>query len=87
MYSSTLLAVSPLTISSIHQPPLVVQPDVHDMGVAEQVVQIPEGFLVGPDQERGQVVRLARHELVHLKGALGRRADERSGRSCRPSRR
>ena len=42
-----------------HHLAVVVQADVHGVGVAEQVVQVAEDLLVGADQERAQVVRLA----------------------------
>ena len=36
-----------------------VQADVDGVGVAEQVVQVAEDLLVGAEQERAEVVRLA----------------------------
>ena len=33
--------------------------DVHGVGVAEQVVHVAEDFLIGADQKRAQVIRLA----------------------------
>ena len=42
-----------------HDVAVVVEADVHGVGVAEQVVQVAEDFLVGADQEHAEVVRLA----------------------------
>src|SRR5688572_9957630 len=62
-----------VALDDLLDPPAVrvVEADVHDVRVAEQVVQVPEGLLVGADQERAEVILLARHELVHLERALG----------------
>ena len=38
---------------------VVVQADVDRVGVAEQVVQVAEDLLVGPEQERAEVIGLA----------------------------
>ena len=38
---------------------MLVEADVHGVGVAEQVVQVAEDLLVGADQEHAEVVRLA----------------------------
>ncbi len=40
------------------------------MRVAEEVVQVAEGFLVGADQECGQVVLVAFLEIMHFQRAL-----------------
>ena len=45
-----------------------MQPDVHDVRVAEEVVEITEGFLVGADEESGEIVLLAVLQLVLLQG-------------------
>ena len=81
--------VGGVALDDLLDPPAaaVLQPDVHHVGVAEQVVQIAQRLLVGADQEGRQVIRLARDEFVHFKRAFGERGDARSGRSCRPSRR
>ena len=39
---------------------VLVERDVDRVGVAEQVVQVAEDLLVGAEQERAEVVRLAR---------------------------
>ena len=49
----------------------VVQPDMHDMGVAEQVVKIAESLLIRADQKGGQIIRLTDDEFVQLERALG----------------
>ena len=49
--------------------PLGVEIDVHRVRVAEQVVQVAEDFLIGADQERGQIIRLA-VELMQPKRPL-----------------
>src|SRR6185295_9035438 len=61
-----------VALDDLLDPPavLVVEADVRDMGVAEEVVQVAEGLLVGADQERPEEVFLARRQLVHLEGAL-----------------
>ena len=38
---------------------VVVEADVDGVGVAEEVVQVAEDLLVGADEERAEVVRLA----------------------------
>ena len=43
---------------------------MHDVRVAEQVVQVAERLLVCADQERAEVVLLAGHQLVHFERAL-----------------
>ena len=40
------------------------------MGVAEQVVQVAERFLIGADQENGEVILLAVGDVVQLERAL-----------------
>ena len=56
------------------------------MGVAKQVVQVAQGFLVGADQERSQVVLIAFLEIMYLERAFDfAMADEAV--SCRPNRR
>ena len=51
--------MSPLITSSITRLPCGVGADVHGVGVAEEIVQVAEDFLVGADQERAEVIGLA----------------------------
>ena len=43
---------------------------MHDVRVAEEVVQVAERLLVGADEERREEVLLAGRELVHFERAL-----------------
>ena len=45
---------------------VLAERDVHGVRVAEQVVQVAENFLVGPDQKYGEVIRLA-VEMVNMR--------------------
>ena len=39
---------------------VLVDADVDGVGVAEEVVQVAEDLLVGPEQERAEVIRFVR---------------------------
>ena len=67
--------MSPLTIASMTTSPVGRQIDVDGVGVAEQVVQVAEDFLIRPDQERRQVIGLA-----VVTGAAAASASRRGGR-------
>src|SRR5215469_16317100 len=64
--------VGGVALDDLLDPPaaLIVQAHMHDVRVAEEVVEVAEGFLVGPDQEGREVVLLTRLQLVQLEGAL-----------------
>ena len=51
--------MSPLITVSSTTSPSSSMLDVHGVGVAEQVVHVAEDFLIGADQKRAQVIRLA----------------------------
>ena len=58
----------------------VLEVDADDVGVAEQVVQVAEGFLIGTDEEDADVVGFVR---ASARGAAGRLAT--SSRSMKRS--
>ena len=71
-YDRTSVTESPSTTCSTVSSPSTLA--VHGVGVAEEVVQVAQDLLVGPDQERGQVVGLGVHgvqlEPFELVGAV-----------------
>ena len=65
----------------------LVQPHVHGVGVAEQVVQVAEDLLVRAGEEDAEDVVLAVAELDAARGWAAPSCRRRSDRSCRPNRR
>src|SRR5688572_14747902 len=61
-----------VALDDLLDPPAVgvVEADVHHVRVAEQVMQVTQRFLVGADEEGGEVVLFAGNQLVHLERAL-----------------
>ena len=66
---------------------LLGQPDVHRVGVAEQVVQVAEDLLVRAGEKDAEDVRLALVAPDAARATACPSGRRRSGRSCRPSRR